>query len=154
MTASAPPAARLGRRLGIAAFAAFVAIPTLVWTSQILRTVWTPAPGPAVASCRVGLRGLLEAVDRARLRVASAEPGERAGISAFRSGLLPEWESRGAVENACAGDAQALGMLREIDGLRYAEEHAVRYEADSLARQRRRALQLRGELAVDGGGHN
>jgi hypothetical protein len=40
-------------------------------------------------------------------------------------------------------------MLREIDGLRYAEEHAVRYEAESLARQRRRAGSLLGELGSE-----
>lgn len=108
--------------------------------------VWAPPPGEAPADCASGLRGLLAAVERARAAVRDAPEGERAGIAAFRGGLLPEWESRGAVGTACASDARGTAMLREIDGLRYAEEHAVRYEAESLARQRRRAAALKGEL--------
>jgi hypothetical protein len=138
--------ARLGRRLGIGVFALLVSVPTAVWTVQIMRQVWAPPPGQAPADCASGLRGLLSAVERARAAVQNAADGERAGIAAFRGALLPEWESRGAVETACRADARGTAMFREIDGLRYAEEHAVRYEAESLARQRRRAAGLKLEL--------
>jgi len=39
--------------------------------------------------------------------------------------------------------------LREIDALRYAEEHAVRYEATALAHQRQRARELEHELTLE-----
>lgn len=130
-------------------FALLVSVPTAVWTVQIMQQVWAAPPGQAPSDCASGLRGLLVAVERARDAVRRGPEGERAGIAAFRGALLPEWESRGAVQTACAADARGASMFREIDGLRYAEEHAVRYEAESLARQRRRADALKLELGRD-----
>lgn len=138
--------ARLGRRLGIGVFALLVSVPTAVWSVQIMQQVWAPPAGASPVDCASGLRGLLAAVERARAAVRHAPEGERAGIAAFRGALLPEWEGRGAIGATCAADARGVAMLKEIDGLRYAEEHAVRYEAESLARQRRRAAALKAEL--------
>ena len=42
-----------------------------------------------------------------------------------------------------------MARLREIDALRYAEEHAVRYEATALAHQRQRARELEQELSLE-----
>jgi hypothetical protein len=92
-----------------------------------MQQVWGAPPGQAPTDCASGLRGLLFAVERARAAVRDAADGERAGM-------------------ACRADARGTAMFREIDGLRYAEEHAVRYEAESLARQRRRAAGLKLEL--------
>jgi hypothetical protein len=78
-------------------------------------------------------------VSRARQAAAAQEAGEKAALQAFRHALGPSWTSRPALDRACASDRQALTSLREIDELRYAEEHAVRYEAVRLARQRKRA---------------
>jgi hypothetical protein len=58
---------------------------------------------------------------------------------------LPEWGSRPNLETLCQGTHERT-ILREIDSLRYAEEHAVRYEATALARDRKRARDLEREL--------
>jgi len=143
---SAPRAARLGRRLGIAVFAALVSVPTLVWTLEIMRVVWSPSRGPEPASCKTGLLALLRAVDRARAAAAGhAESSERASLARFREALAPEWNSRPNLDDLCQAEAERR-ILREIDSLRYAEEHAVRYEATALARDRKRARDLEREL--------
>jgi hypothetical protein len=49
----------------------------------------------------------------------------------------------------CERRPQDEGRLREIDALRYAEEHAVRYEATALARQRQRARELEQQLSLE-----
>jgi hypothetical protein len=46
------------------------------------------------------------------------------------------------VGTACRADPEAARFLRELDMLRYAEEHAVRYEAVDVARRRRKMLDL------------
>ena len=55
---------------------------------------------------------------------------------------VPEWDSRASLESVCGSDAKTRAALAEIDALRYAEEHAVRYEAVGLAPQRRRVQAL------------
>ena len=75
-----PRAARLGRRLGIALFAALVSVPTAVWSLQIMQAVWSPSRGSGAArAANTGQLGLLHAVDRARVAAAAfAESSERA----------------------------------------------------------------------------
>ena len=141
-----PRAARLGRRLGIALFAALVSVPTAVWSLQIMKAVWSPSRGPEPASCRVGALGLIRAVERARAAAAGlAESSERESLARFRAALEPEWLSRPNLDELCQGTHER-SALREIDSLRYAEEHAVRYEATALARDRKRARDLEREL--------
>jgi hypothetical protein len=55
----------------------------------------------------------------------------------FREALLPEWAARGGLEVRCQGDPEATRALGEVDRLRYAEEHALRYEALDVAGRRR-----------------
>jgi hypothetical protein len=88
---------------------------------------------------------------RSRARLAAAEEihGERAALVQFRTALEPEWKSREAVGQACRGDSTAERALSELDALRYAEEHAVRYEAVALANQRRRADATRLKLLTE-----
>jgi hypothetical protein len=141
-----PRAARLGRRLGIALFAVLVSVPTAVWSLQIMKVVWSPSRGPAPESCQKGQLGLLHAVERARTAAAGrAESSERESLARFRDALRPEWGSRPNLGDLCRTPADRK-ILREIDSLRYAEEHAVRYEATTLARDRRRARELEREL--------
>jgi len=141
-----PRAARLGRRLGIALFAALVSVPTAVWSLQIMQTVWSPTRGPEPESCKSGQLALLRAIDRARVAAAAfAESSERASLARFRSALEPEWNSRPNLQELCRAPAERQN-LRAIDTLRYAEEHAVRYEATALARDRKRARDLMREL--------
>lgn len=137
---------KLGKRLGIAVFAAFVSIPTAIWTLQIMRAVWAPPPGPAPSSCPAGVAGLLDALDRAKAAINRASQGERESLQQFRQALLPEWASRGAVGELCRDRPDSEALLREIDGLRYAEEHAIRYEASALAGQRLKVRELTRDL--------
>jgi len=144
---SKPRPGRLGQRLGIALLALFVSVPTAVWSLQIMREVWSPPLGPEPSSCAEGLLALLRAVETARAAAAETGPGERQSLGRFRSALAPAWASRPNLEHACQGQARELSYLRAIDGFRYAEEHAVRYEATALARARQRARELDRELA-------
>ena len=102
--------------------------------------------GPAPASCDSGLLELLHAVDRARLAAREENAGERQNLARFRTALDPEWQARPALDVVCRGVPAEVQRLREVDALRYAEEHAVRYEATALARQRQRARELEHEL--------
>lgn len=104
------------------------------------------APGPAPASCEGGLLELLRAVDRARQAAREESGGERQSLARFRTALDPEWQTRPALDALCRGVPAEARRLREVDALRYAEEHAVRYEATALARQRQRARELEHEL--------
>jgi hypothetical protein len=137
---------RSGRRVGILVFAVFVSVPTLLWTFQIMETLFFPPSGPPPPSCDLGLLSLLRAVDRARLAARRESVGERRSLQRFRAALEPEWSSRPALDAVCRGAPANARRLRELDALRYAEEHAVRYEATALAGQRQRARELEHEL--------
>jgi hypothetical protein len=142
-------ARRLGRRIGIGLFAALVAIPTLLWTYQIMLALFYPEPGPRPASCRAGTQGLLAGLEQARSAARSESSGERQSLARFRAALGPAWAGRAELEALCARSQKDRERLREIDALRYAEEHAVRYEATALAHQRQRARELEQELSLE-----
>ena len=148
MKAEAPleRARRRGRRAGIAVFGTLVVSATAWWTSQILRQVWPSVGSVGDIECRPALRELLTALDRARGAAAAETGGEQESLRVFRSSLGAPWQARPALDVACESDARAKEMLIEIDELRYAEEHAVRYEAVRLARQRTRARAIADEL--------
>jgi len=128
-----------GRRAGIAIFSAIFTGATLLWTIQILTTVWGSAP-PSPAGCASGTASLEQAVERARLAYAklAGDEDERAALGRYRSALEPEWTERKAVEAACQNDPAGKKRLKDVIALRYAEEHAVRYESLGLAPLRRR----------------
>jgi hypothetical protein len=121
-------------------------VPTLVWTYQIMDQIFFRPSGAAPASCDRGLLDLLRAVDRARQAARQENAGERQSLARFRDALDPEWQARPALDVLCRAVPRDAGRLRELDALRYAEEHAVRYEATALARQRQRARELEREL--------
>jgi hypothetical protein len=135
-------ARRTGRRVGIAVFALIVVLTTGSWTYQILRAVFAPPIVAVATECRSGTRALLLAVQRARQAAASERGDERAALGRFRGALEPEWRSRVSLDSLCSSDPKTSSALVEIDALRYAEEHAVRYEAVGLAPQRRRVQAL------------
>lgn len=137
---------RTGRRLGLLVFALPVAGATAIWTGQILQQVFGAAPGTVPDDCRRAVLDLDSAIRRARGAAAEEIGGERPALKRFRDALSPEWQSRGAVGRSCQGDPAALTALSDLDALRYAEEHAVRYEAVALAKQRRRSDAIRREL--------
>jgi hypothetical protein len=129
----------IGRRVGIGIFSAIFAGATLIWTIEILTEVWGSAP-PSPAGCAGGTASLERAVERARLAYAveAGDEDERAALSRYRTALEPEWRERKAIEAACRGDQQGRKHLKDVIALRYAEEHAVRYESLGLAPLRRR----------------
>ncbi len=144
-----PPAApsgarrrRTGRRVGIVIFGIIVVGCTAIWTTEILRAIFAPANVTVATECKGGARGLLVAVRRARLAAAAESGDERAALARFRAALEPEWDSRPSLDSVCGSDPKTHAALAEIDELRYAEEHAVRYEAVGLAPQRRRVQAL------------
>jgi hypothetical protein len=146
-------ARRRGRRIGIVVFALLVSGTTAIWTLQIIRQVWFPRVSEQV-ECRQGLRTLLDSVRRARGAAAAETGGERRALGRFRQELDGHWRYRPAIGEACKGDLLALAFLADIDRLRFAEEHAVRYEAVDLAQRRRRVQALERELwgaQLDGG---
>ena len=137
---------RVGRRLGIAVFAMPVAGATLTWSLQIIRQVFRPEFVETTTDCRTEVLGLERAVRRAREAAANEVRGERQALQRFRAALAPEWGNREGVARACLQDSAAMAALSDLDALRYAEEHAVRYEAVALAKQRRRSDAIRREL--------
>jgi hypothetical protein len=145
----ASPAARKGSRVAIALFALVVAGATAIWTLQIVRQVWWPPFRESPVDCRTGLGGLARAVTRARLAAARESGDERAALARFRAALEPEWATRQGVEVRCRGDVEALRSLKDLDALRYAEEHAVRYEAVGLASLRRRVEAVERKLGPE-----
>jgi hypothetical protein len=128
-----------GRRVGIVIFFTIFAGATLLWTIQILTTVWGSAPA-SPAGCARGTADLQLAVDRARDAYAklAGDEDERAALTRYRGALEPEWQQRKAVEAACKNDEAGKKRLKDVIALRYAEEHAVRYESLGLAPLRRR----------------
>jgi hypothetical protein len=145
-------ARRRGRRAGVILFGALVVTPTALWTYQILTQVFGDSQGRSAEGCRAGLAGLLGALHRARAAAAAETGDERAALMRFRAALEPEWRGRATTESACRGDAPARAALSEVDALRYAEEHAVRYDAVGLAPQRRRVQALENALFGPKGG--
>jgi hypothetical protein len=129
----------LGRRAGVAIFTLIFAGATLLWTIQILTEVWGSAP-PSPAGCAVGTARLQQAVERARLAYIgeAGDDDERAALARYRGALEPEWDERKAIEAACLSDEAGRKRLKDVIALRYAEEHAVRYESLGLAPLRRR----------------
>jgi hypothetical protein len=130
---------RLGQRVGIAIFAAIFSGATLLWTIQILTAVWGTAP-PSPQGCVAGTASLQQALVRARAayQAGSGTEDERAALARFRTALMPEWGEEKAVKAACQSEQAGQERLKNVIALRYAEEHAVRYESLGLAPQRRR----------------
>jgi hypothetical protein len=133
---------RRGRIIGQAAIGVVVTGLTAMWTVQIIRQVYPSRPETPRLQCRPALRDLIHAVRAARSAAASETGGERAAVKRFRAALGPSWQARAQLTEACQADPEALRALREVDLLRYAEEHAVRYEVQELALRRRRVRTL------------
>ncbi len=119
---------------------------TALWAGQIVQQVLVHPPPEAPTECRPGVRALIDAVRRARHAAAEETGGEKQSLARFRAALAPAWRVRPDLSAACAGDPAASQALREVDLLRYAEEHAVRYEAAELALRRRRVLAIEASL--------
>ena len=130
-------ARRRGRAAGAATLFVIVTTFTVVCSIQIIGQAWRPSSSDATVDCRPGIEGLIVAVRRARIAAANGTGGEREAMQRFREALLPEWAARGGLEVRCQSDPEATRALGEVDRLRYAEEHALRYEALDVAGRRR-----------------
>jgi hypothetical protein len=138
-------AKRRGRRFAIVVFGLIVGGITALWALQIIGQVWFPEVAGTV-DCREGLRSLVDSVRRARTAAAEETGGERRAMARFRAELEEAWSRRPAIGAACESDPDSRRALADVDRLRFAEEHAVRYEAVDLARRRRRVQALEKEF--------
>lgn len=138
---------KLGARVAIALYGMVVGGFTAVCAVQIMIAVWWPPIGPAAPSCRAGLKQLIVGVEEARLAAAQAT-GEREAVQRFRETLGPGWERRQSVSALCKADPAALRALKLVDRLRFAEEHAVRYDSGDVAGLRRRVLKQQQDLQL------
>jgi hypothetical protein len=129
----------IGRRAGVVVFATIFSAATLWWTFQILTAVWGGA-APSPDGCALGTAKLESAIGTARRAYLdlAGDADERMALKNYRTALEPAWSARKSVEAACRGDAAGARRLKDVIALRYAEEHAVRYESLGLAPLRRR----------------
>lgn len=139
-------ARRRGRTAGIVLFAVIVTAFTAVCSVEIIMQAWASPGATAQIECRKGLADLIGAVRRARSAAAGVTGGEREALAKFRQSLEPEWSSRAGLTERCANDPKAVQALGDVDRLRYAEEHALRYEALDVASRRRRVDAIEREL--------
>lgn len=140
---------RRGRTLGVAVFSAIVASFTVVCTVQICLQVWAPKIADQSLECRPGISLLADALERARL-AAAQQDGEQAALARFRALLAEPWKLEPAVARTCTNNREGSEALRALVRLRYAEEHAVRYEASDLAARRRQVNELLPRLKASG----
>lgn len=135
---------RRGRNLGGLLFALLVAAPTLIWATQVVLQAFE-TPEAAGLDCKEGLAELLAGLDRARDSAVPA-PNEDEAMAAFRENLGPAWETPRRVRAACNGNRDRMAQFGKIERLRYAEEHAVRYQTRGLSADRNAVDQIRLEL--------
>lgn len=126
---------RIGRRLGVGVFVGVVTTFTAVCSAQICLQVWASPVASGPVDCATGTLDLIRSVVAAR-EAASSEVTEREGLARFRETVAEAWSQRTALARACAETPGGLRYLKEIDRLRYAEEHAVRYRTTDLSRRR------------------
>jgi hypothetical protein len=143
--AAALPHVRLGRRVGFTVFSLVVGALTVNFSVQIIDQAFGLKAVPSALPCAEGLLGLIQGLEQARQSAAVLD-GEAVALEAFRSALGPSWDQRHRVREACRDTPRWLEGFRQIERLRYAEEHAVRYESRGVAVDRRRVLALRKEL--------
>jgi hypothetical protein len=140
-------ARRRGRTIGVAVGGGLLTLFTVVCSIEIIVQAWTPTKTPTDLDCPEGTKRLIAAVRRARAAASEAQGGEREAVARFREALEPEWSMRTAIGERCKPDEQATQALGEVDRLRYAEEHALRYEALDIASRRRRVEAIEERLA-------
>jgi len=139
-------AQRRGRRWGIVVATAIMTTFIGVCGTQVMVQGFAPASTESPSDCNTGIINLISALRRARAAAAAEPLGERAGLVRFRQALQPEWDCRGKLVETCASETWAHDAIAAIDRLRYAEEHAVRYESVDLAPSRRRVLAIEQSL--------
>jgi len=126
-------AQRAGRMVAILLFYVFVGSFCVVAVSAVASQLFWPEPGGnQPVKCTDGLVDLANAVVRASSAAAGVH-AEAEALRLFRQALAPEWDAQADVTQACRGNETNEGALDAIVRLRYAEEHAVRRGAGTLA---------------------
>jgi hypothetical protein len=137
---------RIGRRIGIAAFSALMALFVVVCSVQILYQGFHSAKAETVAGCRDAIQQLIGEIRNARAAAAVEVQGERAAMARFRSALSLEKTAQKSIEHKCQSDSWGKRALEAVDEWRWAEENAVRYESVDLAPSRRRIQAIEVQL--------
>lgn len=143
---SVPPyiqaARKRGRKIALLVYYAVVLCVCVAGAAEVsLQVLWNPVNASPYANCQEGLRALVSALSRAR-SAAPGNDGEDLAIERFRSALNPEWSYWDSIAQSCQGNAERKRALDAIERLRYAEEHAARWEAGDLAPLRRKVQDL------------
>lgn len=129
-------ARRKARKVATIVFLTIVSVWVVVTTTQLVQQAHFPVLVPSpYGTCTEGLRKLHGAIDRAR-HVAEGDLDPDSALARYRTALDPEWTYLTGVRKTC-GTAPERRSLDALERLRYAEEHAVRREAASLAALRR-----------------
>jgi hypothetical protein len=112
---------------------------TAVCTFEIIGQVWFPKVESSQSDCYLGIRHLVQALDRARTVGRERAKWQRGRAGRRRVSACPRARVARAGQplDRLQGQCSGLRALKQIDQLRYAEEHAVRYEARNLSRHRR-----------------
>jgi len=108
---------------------------TVTQAGQITRQIHFPVVVPSGTSCEQAQVELFSALERAR-SAGEANLDQDTALARFRAALDPEWARIEGSRANCASTDQRRS-LDALERLRYAEEHAVRREAASLAALRR-----------------
>jgi hypothetical protein len=146
VTSAASRAELIGRRVALGVFIALVSAFIVVCSVQIIRQAWEQPKLAEDLTCREHLAQLLGSLRAARKAAEANQGGERLALSAFRAALSPQWNAVDSLHERCARDPVARRLAHELAQLRYAEEHAVRYESRELAARRNRVARLEQEL--------
>jgi hypothetical protein len=141
-------AERRGRAAGYLALGLLVSAFTAFCTVEIITQAWAEPANPPNVSCRDGLRGLLTALDRARAVAGREGHDTRDAVFSFRAALAPQWDHHESVRRRCATSQVTEKAYRQIAQLRFAEEHAVRYQASDLSEHRRRVNKMKNALGL------
>lgn len=139
------PMRRRTRRIATIVFLSIVVAYVGTAAGQIAQQILFPTLVPSpYESCAEGKLALEEAIARARHEAEAEDVDADVALHRFRGALLPEWSYVTGIRQTCeqsppsGSDAKAeLRSLDALERLRYAEEHAVRREAASLAALRR-----------------
>lgn len=128
-------------------FLSFVSVWVVGATGPIVKVVLYPdATPPPWSSCREGQLALHDALARAVVAAQGDDDADEA-LRRFRGALDPEWSELEGTRVLCSSVESERRSLDALERLRYAEEHAVRREASSLAALRRQVASSLGRSA-------
>lgn len=135
--ASSARSNRRARQIGAGVFLSFVVVWVIAASTQITLQIFWPEPtknGPPL-SCSETLLTLHQAVLSGQA-AAEADTDAAAALGHFRAAVDPVWAAHANAKDVCVSPADRRS-LDALERLRYAEEHAVRREATSLAALRK-----------------